>query len=172
MTSKTKSSEFPFALGAPSLIWQVLFFYLPLLIIVCSSFIAFSDLGQIQGLTLEKIQTFLTPTYIRVILSSILLGLSNATLCFLVAYPLAYFMSFRGKKCKNFLLFLLIIPFWTNFLLHVYAWFFVLEKEGFLNNLLRTIGLIQEPIQFMNSLFAILLMMVYYYLPFMEIGRA
>ena len=76
-------------------------------------------------------------------------------------------MAFRGKKIKILLLFLLIIPFWTNFLLHVYAWFFVLEREGFLNNLLKVMGLIQEPIHFMNSMFATMVMMVYYYLPFM-----
>lgn len=165
--SRLRLPEFPFALGAPALIWQVLFFYIPLFLIVCTSFLAFSDIGSIQGLTLKKISLFLTPTYMRVILSSVLLGISNAVLCFIVAYPLAYFMAFRGKKIKNFLLFLLVIPFWTNFLLHVYAWFFVLEREGFLNNLLISCRIIHEPIEFMNSLFATMVMMVYYYLPFM-----
>lgn len=159
--------EFSFALGVPALIWQVLFFYVPLCLIVCSSFLAISDLGKIEGFTLEKILTFFHPTYLRVIFSSVLLGLSTAFFCVCIAYPLAYFMAFRGKKIKNFLLFLLIVPFWTNFLLHVYAWFFVLEREGFINNLLRTIGLIQSPISFLNSIFATMLMMVYYYLPFM-----
>lgn len=161
------SSNFPFFLGIPAIIWQVLFFYLPLVIILCSSFLNLSEWGSFQGFTFEKILLFLKPTYFRVICSSLLLGLSNAILCLLIAYPLAYFMAFRGKKIKNFLLFLLIIPFWTNFLLHVYAWFFVLEKEGFLNNLLRSLGWIQEPIHFLNSIFAIMVMMVYYYLPFM-----
>jgi spermidine/putrescine transport system permease protein len=165
--SKSPTNEFPFSLGIPAIIWQILFFYLPLLIIVCSSFLEISEWGTIEGLTFNKILVFLNSTYLRVIFSSILLGLSNALLCFLIAYPLAYFMAFRGKKFKNLLLFLLIIPFWTNFLLHVYAWFFVLEREGFLNNLLKAIGLIHEPIHFMNSIFAIMIMMVYYYLPFM-----
>jgi spermidine/putrescine transport system permease protein len=165
--SQKKFREFSFALGVPALIWQVLFFYVPLFLIVCSSFLSFSDLGKIQGVTLEKITTFLNPTYLNVIVSSVFLGLSTAVICFCVAYPLAYFMAFRGKKFKNLLLFLLIVPFWTNFLLHVYAWFFVLEREGFINNLLKTLGLIHNPISFLNSLFATMLMMVYYYLPFM-----
>ena len=59
----------------------------------------------------------------------------NAVICFLIAYPVAYFLAFHGKRFKNLFLFLLIVPFWTNFLLHVYAWFFVLEREGFLNTL-------------------------------------
>ena len=98
---------------------------------------------------------------------SLILALANVILCFLIAYPLAYFLAFKGKKIKNFLLFLLLIPFWTNFLLHVYAWFYVLEKHGFLNNLLQQVGLIKEPIILLNSTFAIMIMMVYYYLPFM-----
>ena len=91
----------------------------------------------------------------------------NVILCFLIAYPLAYFIAFRGKKYKNGLLFLLLIPFWTNFLLHVYAWFYVLEKHGFFNNILLQAGVISEPLLLLNSPFAIMIMMVYYYLPFM-----
>jgi spermidine/putrescine transport system permease protein len=64
-------------------------------------------------------------------------------------------------------LFLLLVPFWTNFLLHIYAWFFVLEREGFLNTLLSKLHLISEPLQLLNTPFAIMIMMVYYYLPFM-----
>lgn len=164
---KPLKSEFPFTFGVPAILWQILFFYFPLLIIVVTSFIDFSEWGEFQGLTLQKIFLFLTPTYMRVILSSMLLGLGNALICLMIAYPLAYFMAVRGKKYKNLFLFLLIIPFWTNFLLHVYAWFFVLEREGFLNTILLTIGLIHEPIHFLNSIFAIMVMMVYYYLPFM-----
>lgn len=164
---KPKSSEFSFAMGVPAILWQLLFFYLPLFLIVCTSFLAFSEAGKIQGFTFSKIFFFFSPTYLRVIFSSVLLGLGNVILCFCIAYPLAYFMTFRARKIKNLLFFLLIIPFWTNFLLHVYAWFFVLERNGFLNNLLKTIGLIQESIPFMNSLFATMVMMVYYYLPFM-----
>lgn len=162
---RPKSSELPFAVGVPALLWQIIFFYLPLLLIVCTSFFTLSN-GKVS-FTLDKIFLFFQATYLRVIFSSVLLGLSNAVLCFCIAYPLAYFMVFRARKIKNLLLFLLLIPFWTNFLLHVYAWFFVLERNGFLNNLLKTMGVISEPIPFMNSLFAIMIMMVYYYLPFM-----
>jgi spermidine/putrescine transport system permease protein len=164
---KPSSPKLPFAIGIPALIWQVLFFYLPLVLTLLSSFIKVSFEGSLEGFTLEKILLFINPIYSRVIHSSLLLALSNALLCLFIAYPLAYFLAFKVKRFKNFLLFLLIVPFWTNFLLHVYAWFFVLEKEGFLNNLLRTIGLIHEPLHLLNSLFSTMIMMVYYYLPFM-----
>ncbi len=165
--SKPSSSELPFSIGAPAMIWQVLFFYLPLAILAISSVLQFSDEDLFQGFTFDKIAFFLRPLYLKVILASFLLALSNAILCLLVAYPLAYFLAFTGKRYKNFFLFLLIVPFWTNFLLHIYAWFFVLEKEGFLNNLLRHLSLISEPFQLLNTPFAIIIMMVYYYLPFM-----
>lgn len=164
---KSPASELPFSIGTPAMIWQVLFFYLPLTILVVTSMIKFDEFDLFQGFTFEKISFFLRPLYLKVILSSFILALGNAILCLLVAYPLAYFIAFTGKRFKNFFLFLLIVPFWTNFLLHVYAWFFVLEKEGFVNNLLRATGIISEPLNMLNTPFAIMIMMVYYYLPFM-----
>lgn len=163
---KPSPSDYPFSIGMPALIWQILFFYIPLLIIVVTSFLKTSPQG-IEEITFGKIAHFFNPLYLRVIAFSLLLALANTILCFLLAYPLAYFLAFKERKIKNFLLFLLLIPFWTNFLLHVYAWFYVLEKHGFLNNLLLQFGLVQEPIILLNSSFAIMIMMVYYYLPFM-----
>jgi spermidine/putrescine transport system permease protein len=163
---RTSSSDYPFSIGIPAIIWQILFFYIPLLIIVVTTFLKTAPQG-IEGVTFEKIAHFLNPLYLRVIAYSLLLALANSILCFIIAYPLAYFLAFKERKVKNFLLFLLLIPFWTNFLLHVYAWFYVLEKHGFLNTLLLNFGLIEEPIILLNSPFAIMIMMVYYYLPFM-----
>lgn len=162
-----KRTELPFAFGIPALLWQALFFYIPLFLIVISSFLKVSELGKIEGFTLEHMQLFLTPVYLKVILASLLLALTNACICFTIAFPLAYFLAFRGSKYKNFFLFFLIVPFWTNFLLHVYAWFYVLESHGFINNLLLKIGVIDSPLHLLNSIPAIMIMMVYYYLPFM-----
>ncbi|HSX12375.1 MAG TPA: ABC transporter permease [Rhabdochlamydiaceae bacterium] len=164
---KPPKSELPFAIGIPALVWQMLFFYVPLLLLLISSFIKVSETETFQGFTFEHIGQFLTPTYLKVIASSLILAVTNVILCFLIAYPLAYFIAFRGKKYKNLLLFFLIVPFWTNFLLHVYAWFYVLEKQGFLNNFLISSGLIQQPLHLLNTPFAIMVMMVYYYLPYM-----
>lgn len=161
------ASEIPFSIGIPALIWQVLFFYLPLALIALTSVIAISEAGAFEGFTWKKIDFFLRPLYLKVVLSSFWLAISNTILCLLLAYPLAYFLAFTARRYKNIFLFLLIVPFWTNFLLHVYAWFFVLEREGFLNNLLMATGIIQNPLQMLNTPFATMIMMVYYYLPFM-----
>lgn len=163
---KTKD-ESPFAIGSPALIWQIIFFYLPLLLMMISSVFIFSEEGGFEGMTLKNFAPLFSKTHVSIIFSSITLALSTAFFSLLIAYPLAHFIAFKGGRYKTLMLFFLIVPFWTNFLLHVYAWFFVLEREGFLNTLLKKFGLIQEPIHFLNSLFAIMIMMVYCYLPFM-----
>ena len=160
------ASEHPFSIGVPAILWQILFFCIPLLLIVVTSFVQFTPEGFFK-LSFSKVAHFLTPLYLRVIGLSLALAITNVILCFLIAYPLAYFIAFRGKRFKNGLLFLLLIPFWTNFLLHIYAWFYVLEKHGFLNNILLNLGLIKQPLLLLNSPIAIIIMMVYYYLPFM-----
>ena len=166
-TGKRGHFPIPFFFGSPALLWQLFFFYLPLIFIVISSVVIISDTGHFESFTFDRILIFLKPVYAKVILSSILLALSNGVLCFCIGYPIAYFLAFKAKKLKPLLLFFLIVPFWINFLLHVYAWFFVLEKHGFLNQILLKIGIVTTPVHFLNSLFAIMVMMVYYYLPFM-----
>jgi len=149
------------------MLWQVLFFLLPLLLLIISSVVVVSESGEITGLTLDYLTFFLRPLYLKVIGSSFLLAITSTVICFGIAYPLAYFIAFNVKRFNNLFLILIILPFWTNFLLHVYAWFFVLDKDGFLNRVLQAIGLVHDPVSHLNTPFAILIMMVYYYLPFM-----
>jgi spermidine/putrescine transport system permease protein len=159
--------EKPFFMLVPALLWQTLFFYAPLLFIGILSLLKFSDVGMYQGLTLENYLRFFSPTYFLIILKSLALAVTNGFLCFLLGYPLAYFISFKTGRLKNLFLFLLILPFWTNFLLHIYAWFFVLDRGGFLNTALIWLGVLREPLHMLNSLAAVILLMVYSYLPFM-----
>lgn len=155
---KVLGRESAFAIGAPLILWQILFFYIPLLCIVALSF---------SGYTFAHFLPFLSPVYAKVIVRSLALALSNACICFAIAYPVAYFLAFKVDRFKSFFLFLLIVPFWINFLLHIYAWFFVLERHGFINTILQKMGLIVEPLHLLNSMFSVSIMMAYYYLPFM-----
>ncbi len=150
--------ELPFMVGVPALIWQVLFFVVPLLCIIGLAF---------MGKPFEYFLPFLEPVFGAVIIRSLLMALSNSLICLCIAYPLTYFLAFKAGHLRIPGLFLLIVPFWTNFLLHIYAWFFVLEKNGFLNTVLLKIGLISQPLDLLNSWFAVMVMMVYYYMPFM-----
>lgn len=164
---KRLKKEFPFAIGVTPFVWQFFFFYLPLLILVTSSFIKLSKTGHFESFTINHFKAVLTPTYFGIIKNSLSLSFTTTVICLFIGFPLAYSIVFHSGKLKNLLLFLLIIPFWTNFILHIYAWFFVLEKHGFINNLLIQLGCIDHPIHFLNTHFSILLMMVYFYLPFM-----
>jgi spermidine/putrescine transport system permease protein len=157
----------PFAIGSTPFIWQGIFFYLPLFLLITSSFFNLTESGHFKSFTIEHFKTILTPTYFSVIMNSVGLAFVTTFLCLLIGFPLAYCIVFHSGKLKNFLLFLIIIPFWTNFILHIYAWFFVLEKHGFINNILLELGLISHPIHFLNTHFSIYLMMLYFYLPFM-----
>ena len=152
-------------IGSIALAWQILFFYLPIFFLIVGSF---SPTGTF-GFTLSNIMLMMNAAYFKALLNSLLLSLSTATICLLIAFPLSYFIVFKTKKWKYTLLFLLIIPFWTNFLLNVYAWFFLLEKNGLLNQLLLYTGAIKEPMQILYTPFATLLLMVYFYLPFITL---
>ena len=132
-----------------------------------TSVLSFSVNGDFQGLTFTHFIHLCNATHMQIIFQSLGTAFLTSLICFLIAFPFAYFLAFKGGKYKTLLLFFLIIPFWSNFLMHVCAWFFVLEKNGFLNNFLLSIGLINEPLHLLNSYFSVVLVMVYHYLPFM-----
>lgn len=157
------------AIGSISLLWQILFFYLPLSALLLTSFLEIDSAGKISGISLTHFTHILNFTYYKVILNSLLLSFYTAVITLVIAFPLTYFIVFRAGKWKYLLLFFLIIPFWTNFLLHIYAWFFILEKNGVINQFLMYIGLIKAPLHLLNTSFATLLLTAYYYLPFMAL---
>ena len=147
-------SELSFVFSVPAVLWQILFLYIPLVIII------YESLHQSYLIFFDTI-------YIRIIIRSLLLAGGSALICLLLAYPVAYFLALKVRRGKNVLLFLLTLPFWTNFLIQVYAWFFLLDRNGVINVFLKAVGLISEPLYLLNNQFSIFLVMVYCYLPFM-----
>jgi len=131
-----------------------------------TSLFRLSEFGSFNGFTLTHFKEVISLNYLSVILNSLSLSLTTAIICLFIAYPLASTMARAAPKWKTILLILLAIPFWTNFLLHVCAWQFVLEKTGFLNTLLLHLCFIQKPLHLLNTPMAVKLMMVYYFLPF------
>lgn len=161
--------EFIHTLGATSLTWQVAFFYIPVTLLFLVSFIQTNPETGYFSLTLTHFNPVLNITYYKVILNSLFLSFTTASISLLIAFPLTYFIVFKTSKFKPLLLFFLLIPFWTNFLLHIYAWFFILEKHGIVNQTLLFLGIIKEPLKILNTKAATLLLMIYYYLPFMAL---
>lgn len=150
----------------PALLWQIFFLCVPFIFVIAVSFIAGMGTDSFM-LTLSHYRELFSPVYAMIILRSLFLAFSTACMCLLIGYPVSYYLAFHVQRFKNPLLFLLILPFWTNILVQVYAWFFILEKEGVINNVLQALGLIKEPLVLLNSMFAIALVMLYCFLPFM-----
>ena len=107
------------------------------------------------------------PLYYRAYLSSIFIAAVATFLTLLVAYPIAYGMARAPSTIRPTLLMLVILPFWTSFLIRVYAWIGMLKPEGLLNQLLMSVGVISEPLQIMQTYTAVYIGIVYSYLPFM-----
>jgi spermidine/putrescine transport system permease protein len=157
-----------FLLALPAIFWLVFFFLLPLLFILGTSFMS-RGLGGIPELPLTL--THYDRTF--GIFSSILwrsLWISGVTMlvCLLIGYPLAFFISTRhSKRFQQLCLFLVILPFWTNFLIRTYAWRILLGEEGTINSFLQSIGLIEESLRLLNTPLAVVIGLVYGFLPFM-----
>ncbi len=151
--------------AAPYVVWMLLFTIAPILLVLCYAFTDSS--GQF---TLQNFQSFLDPIYIGVLFRSIGMALLCTLICLLVGYPAAYFLANRSFDKKGVLILLFIIPMWMNFLLRTYAWLTLLESGGLIatlvNWVLRLFGA-QEEVRLLYSYQAVLMGMVYNYLPFM-----
>ena len=113
------------------------------------------------------IYIFEDPLYARTYVNSLKIASISTVFCLLVGYPIAYGIIRSGPVAKPLLLFAIILPFWTSFLLRVYAWMGLLADQGTINSLLISLGLIETPIQMLYTEFAVYVGIVYTYLPFM-----
>ena len=158
---KRKQSES--RLATPYAIWSVLFIVIPLILIVFFSFTK-----QVDGrymFTLDNFDKFFNVMYFKVVRRSLVLAFISTVLCLIVGYPTAYIISKAKPSKRATLLLLCILPMWMNFLLRTYAWSAILGKNGFINTLLGMVGL--GPINILYTDAAVLLGMVYNFLPFM-----
>jgi len=158
----------------PYVLWLSIFIIAPLLLVVYYSITSTAADGSIY-FTLGNFRQFFAPLtpgqpffqrlYVNIALRSVWMALQSTVICFLIGYPVAYIMAGKGFSDKSFLLFLFIAPMWMNFLVRTYAWLTILERNGILNTFLRFLGLPIIDILFTDS--AVLLGMVYNFLPFM-----
>ena len=168
-------------IAVPS-VWLLLFFLIPFLIVLKISF-AHTRLGVPPYTPLWEWTTehalhlslsaanylFLAreTLYLDAFLSSTKVALISTFFCLLLAYPMAYAIARADTRWRNTLLLMVVLPFWTSFLVRVYAWIGLLRNNGVINNLLMSLGVIHEPIVMMQTDFAMYIGIVYSYLPFM-----
>ena len=126
------------ALISPSLLWLVVFFLIPLLLVFAISFGQRGTYGGVRwNLTLENYARFFDPLYLRIFGRTLVIALATTLLCLLTGYPLASFIATRPPRWRNGLLLLLMIPFWTNFLVRTYAWLLLLRDAGLILSLIH-----------------------------------
>lgn len=153
---------------APLLIWLVLFVVVPTIMLILLSFGEQKGLGTIHfTFTLENYARAFNWTWLKVFLISVWYAFLTTILCVAIGYPAAYFIGRSPEKLRTLLLTLVMIPFWTSFLIRTYAWISILSKEGLVNAFLVSAKIVPDPITILYTPFASVLGLVYNYLPFM-----
>ncbi len=154
-------------LTAPAMLWLMVFFLLPYLIVVIYSFLT-PDIYDIKfELSLESYRQIFNGDYLKPFFISFRMAFLTTLLCILLGYPVAYFIARSSAKIRSTLLVMIIIPFWTNLIIRIFSWRIFLSANGVLNDLLMNLHLIKEPLQIMRTDLAVGLVMVYVYLPYM-----
>lgn len=150
-------------LAYPYVVWSAIFIVIPLILVIFFSFSTEVDGKYVFSLANYK--ELMDPIYFTVFFRSIMLAGIATLICLIVGYPVAYIISKAPISKRGTLILLFILPMWMNFLLRTYAWVAILGKNGLLNSFLGLFGV--EPISILYTNFAILLGMVYNFLPFM-----
>src|SRR4051794_23336989 len=155
------------ALLAPGGFWLVLFFLAPILIVLVYSVMPRGIYGGVEpGFTLEHYARFFDPLYLDVLQRTFLWSLACTLICLLIGYPMAYVVA-RSRRWRNLLLLLIVVPFWTSFLVRTFALIFLMRDTGLINDWLLRLGLIPKPLTILYTPTAVMVGLVYGFLPFM-----
>ena len=155
---------------APTMLWLALFLLIPLGIIFVYSFGSRGAYGDVVlGFSLENYLRAFNPQWFPIILRSFLFAGIATVLTLALGYPLAYFIAVYGGKRKNMYLILVMVPFWTSYLIRTYAWMAILRSEGVINTILTSLHIITEPLILMNTPFSVVLGLTYGFMPFMTL---
>ncbi len=150
----------------PYLVWLLIFIIVPLILVLYYSITTGNiDSFRDMSFSLESFTRFFTPQYLVILLKSLKIALYTTVLCLLIGYPMAYYISRLKTNIQNTMILLVIIPMWMNFLLRTYAWLSILSKNGLINTVIGFFGM--EPLDLLYTEGAVMLGMVYNFLPFM-----
>ena len=160
----------PWFFLTPMLGWLLLFVIVPTLMLVVISFCERDALGRvIYSFNLDNYLRAFDWKWLKILGLSVWYALLTTAICLLLGYPVAYFIGRSSERVRGLLIMLVMIPFWTSFLIRTYAWISILSQDGLLNAALMGAGLTSAPIGFMYTPFAVVLGLVYNFLPFMSL---
>ena len=158
----------PWLAVTPMMGWLLLFVIVPTLMLVVISFCERDSLGRIvYTFNFDNYVRAFDWKWLRILGISVWYAFLTTLICLILGYPVAYFIGRSSERVRGLLIMLVMIPFWTSFLIRTYAWISILAQDGLLNALLMTIKITSEPIGFMYTPFAVVLGLVYNFLPFM-----
>ena len=166
--SQRQPGRIGWLLLSPLIIWAFAFTVAPAVIMLVYSFAHRGTLGGVVlGFTLENYAGVLDPVYMQIVIRSIWYATITTVLCLAMGYPVAYLIGRSEEKLRNALLMTVMIPFWTSFLIRTYAWVTILKSQGLLNSIAMQLQLITEPLEMLYTPGAVVLGLVYTFLPFM-----
>ena len=156
------------SLLAPGVGWLVLFFVVPLAFIFVVSLGSRDELSRVTlaNPSLDNYLKAFDPVFLPTFLNSIRFALITTVLSLAIGYPIAYWISRYGGRHKVLLIILVMLPFWTSYLIRTYSWMILLRDNGVVNSILMALGIIDQPIILMNTDISVILGMVYGFLPF------
>jgi len=153
---------------SPLILWLLLFVIAPTAMLTLVSFAERDSLGRILwNFSFQHYARAFDWVWLKILLDSLYYAFLTTVICLALGYPAAYFIGRAPERWRGILLMLVMVPFWTSFLIRTYAWISILSKEGLLNSLLISAGIFSEPVSLLYSPFAIVLGLVYNFLPFM-----
>lgn len=153
---------------APLVLWALAFVVAPAAIMLVYSFAQRGTLGGVVlGFSLDSYRSVVDPVYLQIVTRSIAYAGLTTAICLTAGYPVAYLIGRAELRWRNLLLMAVMVPFWTSFLIRTYAWVTILKSEGLLNSLLVQLRLIAEPLELLYTPGAVVLGLVYTFLPFM-----
>ena len=153
---------------SPANIYLIILVVVPLIIVFGYSFLSRGTYGGVElKLNLTNYTRLFDPLYGKVMIFSLGVGLGTTLICLFIGYPLSYFLAHAPARQRSLMLFLILLPFWTNFIIRIYAWKMLLRSGGLLDLLLQWLHITQEPLGLLYSPTAVMIGMVYEFLPFM-----
>jgi len=158
----------PFIGILPLTALDLVLFVLPMIVMGLASILVIHEFHVTPQLTADNYLFFLkNPLYLNILIKTVLLAAAVTALCLIISYPFAYFLTKLPRSIQSTMLVLVILPFWTSYLLRVYAWMTILGERGLINRALLATGLLDEPVRFLlYNNFSVVIVSVYLYIPY------
>lgn len=154
-------------IALPAYVYLILFFAIPLLLVLVYSFASRSSTGRtvLENWNIDSYRRLFEPLVLEISVRSFVLAILTTLVCLVISYPFAYYIATRAPAIRNVLLVLVMIPFWSNFLVRTYAWRFILGSEGIVSQISQVFG--GDPVRILFTNTAVLIGLVYGFMPFM-----